>query len=83
MIAIIACALVLALIEAPLIVLTAGLVVVIVAGILVAATAGLFPATPIFFVFGYAVIAQLPTPADEFWPRWCCCPALRSRCSFW
>jgi uncharacterized membrane protein YccC len=44
-------ALVLALIDAPLIVFTAGLVVVIVAGILVAFTAGLFPATPIFFVF--------------------------------
>ncbi|MDJ0337686.1 FUSC family protein [Cryobacterium sp. PH31-O1] len=69
MVAIIAFALVLAIIEAPLLVLTAGLVVVIVTGILVAATAGLFPATPIFFVFGYAVVAQLPTPADEFWPR--------------
>ncbi|TFB73786.1 FUSC family protein [Cryobacterium glaciale] len=69
MLAIITLALVLALVEAPLIVLTAGLVLVIVAGILVANTAGLFPATPIFFVFGYAVIAQLPTPGDEFWLR--------------
>ncbi|TFD59978.1 FUSC family protein [Cryobacterium suzukii] len=69
MLAIITFALILALVEAPLIVLTAGLVVVIVAGIVVAAMAGLFPATPIFFVFGYAVIAQLPTPGDEFWPR--------------
>ncbi|TFD87923.1 FUSC family protein [Cryobacterium serini] len=69
MLAIITFALILALVEAPLIVLTAGLVVVIVAGIVVASMAGLFPATPIFFVFGYAVIAQLPTPGDEFWPR--------------
>ncbi|TFD22272.1 FUSC family protein [Cryobacterium sp. TMS1-13-1] len=69
MLAIITFALLLALIDAPLIVLTAGLVVVIAAGILVASTAGLFPATPIFFVFGYAVIAQLPTPGTEFWPR--------------
>lgn len=69
MLAIIAFALGLAMIEAPLIALTAGLVAVIVAGILVANTAGLSPATPIFFVFGYAVIAQLPTPGDEFWPR--------------
>ncbi|MDJ0347856.1 FUSC family protein [Cryobacterium sp. PH29-G1] len=69
MLVIITVALVLAVIEAPLLVLTAGLVVVIVVGILVASTAGLFPATPIFFVFGYAVIAQLPTPGAEFWPR--------------
>lgn len=69
MLAIITFALVLSLIEAPLLVLTAGLVLVIVLGILTASTAGLFPATPIFFVFGYAVIAQLPTALDEFWPR--------------
>jgi hypothetical protein len=61
--------LLLAMIEAPLLVLTIGLVVVITVGILVASTAGLFPATPLFFVFGYAVIAQLPTPGSEFWSR--------------
>ena len=69
MLAIITFGLVLALVDAPLIVLAAGLVVVIVAGILVASTAGLFPATPIFFVFGFAVVAQLPTPGEEFWSR--------------
>lgn len=69
MLAIITGALVLAVLQAPLLVLTAGLIVVITVAILVTATAGLFPATPIFFVFGYAVVAQLPTPGAEFWPR--------------
>jgi hypothetical protein len=49
--------------------LTAGLLVVIVVGILVASTAYLLPGTPIFFVFAYAVCAQVPTPADEFFTR--------------
>ncbi|TFD81902.1 FUSC family protein [Cryobacterium psychrophilum] len=62
-------ALVLAVAQAPLFVLTLGLVAVLAVGIIVASTAGLFPATPVFFVFGYAVVAQLPTPGDEFWPR--------------
>jgi len=69
MLAIITFALGLAVFQASLLVLTIGLVVVITTAILVAATAGLFPATPIFFVFGYAVVAQLPTPGAEFWPR--------------
>jgi uncharacterized membrane protein YccC len=42
---------------------------VITAGILTASTAGLFPGTPIFFVFAYAVCAQLPTPTAEAGPR--------------
>jgi len=61
--------LVLAVLQAPLLVLTLGLVTVLTASIVVASAAGLFPATPVFFVFGYAVVAQLPTPGDEFWPR--------------
>jgi len=69
MVAFIALGLVLAVSQASLLVLTLGLVVVIVIGIVVASTAGLFPATPIFFVFGYAVVAQVPTPGDEFWAR--------------
>ncbi|WP_241983341.1 FUSC family protein [Cryobacterium tagatosivorans] len=54
---------------APLPVIAAGLVVVITAGILVASTVGLFPRTPVFFVFAYLVCAEVPTPADEVWPR--------------
>jgi hypothetical protein len=69
MITVIAFGTFLAVIEAPLLVLTIGLAAVISVGILVAATAGLFPPTPLFFVFGFAVIAQLPTPGSEFWPR--------------
>ncbi len=46
-------------------VLVLGLVGVIVAGILAASTWGLFPGTPIFFVFAYAVCAQVPTPPGE------------------
>lgn len=69
MMTIIAVALLLAILDAPLLALTIGLVVVIATAILVTATAGLFPATPIFFVFAYAVVAQLPTPGAEFWPR--------------
>jgi Fusaric acid resistance protein-like len=49
--------------------LAAGLLVVIGVGILIASTAHLLPGTPIFFVFAYAVCAQAPTPADEFWVR--------------
>lgn len=62
MLSFIALGLVLAVAQASLLVLTLGLVVVISLGIVVASTAGLFPATPIFFVFGYAVVAQVPTP---------------------
>ena len=69
MLAIIASALMLAVVQASLLALTAGLTVVITLAILVTATAGLFPATPIFFVFGYSVVAQLPTPGTEFWSR--------------
>nr|WP_052542721.1 FUSC family protein [Cryobacterium roopkundense] len=69
MLSFIALGLVLAVAQASLLVLTLGLVVVISLGIVVASTAGLFPATPIFFVFGYAVVAQVPTPGEEFWPR--------------
>ncbi|KFF60019.1 hypothetical protein JF66_07225 [Cryobacterium sp. MLB-32] len=69
MLVIIAGGLVLAVSQASLLILALGLVVVITLGILVASTAGLFPATPIFFVFGYAVVAQVPTPGDEFWVR--------------
>jgi hypothetical protein len=56
-------------IGASLLLLTAGLLVVIVVGILVASTAHLLPGTPIFFVFAYAVCAQVPTPADELLTR--------------
>ena len=41
--------------------LTLGLVVVIVLGVLLISTTGLFPGTPLFFVFAYAVCAQVPT----------------------
>lgn len=69
MLAIIAFGLLLAVVQAPLWVLTGGLLLVIVVSILVASTAGLFPATAIFFVFGYAVVAQIPTAAGDVWPR--------------
>ncbi|MGO4691422.1 FUSC family protein [Glaciibacter sp. 2TAF33] len=49
--------------------LAAGLLAVIVVGILIASTAHLLPGTPIFFVFAYAVCAQVPTPADEYGVR--------------
>lgn len=51
--------------EATLPLLVLGLLGVIVAGLLVASTWGLFPGTPIFFVFAYAVCAQVPTPPGE------------------
>jgi uncharacterized membrane protein YccC len=54
---------------APLPVLTLGLAGVIIGGILAASTGGLLPGTPIFFVFAYAVCAQMPTPAAEVLPR--------------
>ena len=52
-------------IGAELLLLVLGLVGVIVVGILVASTWGLFPGTPLFFVFAYAVCAQVPTPPEE------------------
>lgn len=57
--------LVLAVTLAPLWLVVVGLVAVIAGGILVSAAGGLFPATPIFFVFAFAVCAQTPTPTDE------------------
>ena len=69
MLAIITFALVLAILDAPLPVLTGGLVLVLTASILLARTLGLFPGTPIFFVFGYAVVAEIAVPAGEFGPR--------------
>ncbi|MDH6237949.1 FUSC family protein [Cryobacterium sp. CG_9.6] len=69
MLAFIMCGLVLAVVQASLVGLTVGLVIVLAVSMVMASTAGLFPATPVFFVFGYAVVAQLPTPEAELWPR--------------
>lgn len=41
------------------------LAVVVAGGIALAARFGLFPATPLFFVFGFLICAEVPTPADE------------------
>ncbi|MEC5152300.1 FUSC family protein [Cryobacterium sp. GrIS_2_6] len=62
-------ALIVAIAGASLPLLTAGLLFVVAAGILIAVTAGLVPGTPLFFVFAFAVCAQVPTPAAEFGPR--------------
>lgn len=69
MLAIITFALTLASLGAGLLALTGGLVLVLTASIVLARTLGLFPGTPIFFVFGYAVVAEIAVPAGEFWPR--------------
>ena len=42
---------------------------VLIVSILLARTLGLFPGTPIFFVVGYAVVAEIAVPAGEFGPR--------------
>ncbi|WP_241977038.1 FUSC family protein [Cryobacterium sp. Sr8] len=65
----IALGLMMAVAGAPVPVVAAGLLLVITVGILVASTVGLFPGTPVFFVFAYLVCAEVPTPADEVWPR--------------
>ena len=69
MLSIIAFALTLASLNAPLPALAGGLVLVLIGSILLARTLGLFPGTPIFFVFGYAVVAEIAVPAGEFGPR--------------
>lgn len=38
---------------------------VIVTGVLLTATLGLFPPTPLFFVFGFLICAEIPTTSDE------------------
>ncbi|MFC5928214.1 FUSC family protein [Cryobacterium melibiosiphilum] len=69
MLAIIAFALTLANFGAGLLALTGGLVLVLTVSIVLCRTLGLFPGTPIFFVFGYAVVAEIAVPAEEFGPR--------------
>jgi uncharacterized membrane protein YccC len=59
----------LAVVGAPLWLLTAGLVVVLVTGVLLVNTMGLFPTTPLFFVFAFAVCSQVPTEAEQVLPR--------------
>jgi uncharacterized membrane protein YccC len=54
---------------APLWLLAAGLVLVLVTGVLLISTMGLFPATPLFFVFGFTVCSQVPTEPDQVLPR--------------
>lgn len=56
-------------IGAPLELLTLGLVVVLVLGVLLISTMGLFPGTPIFFVFAFTVVSQVPVAPAEVLPR--------------
>ncbi|WP_240036788.1 FUSC family protein [Leifsonia flava] len=50
---------------APLGLVAAVLGLVIVGGVLLTVTLGLFPPTPLFFVFGFLICAEIPTTADE------------------
>ncbi|KQX08515.1 hypothetical protein ASC59_09200 [Leifsonia sp. Root1293] len=54
-----------AVVGAPLGLVAAVLGVVIVGGVLLAASLGLFPPTPLFFVFGFLICAEIPTTVDE------------------
>lgn len=65
----IAFGLVLAAVQAPLWLLTVGLVAVLVSGVLLVNTWGLFPATPLFFVFAFTVCSQVPTDPEQVLPR--------------
>lgn len=69
MVASIAFGLVMAAVGAPLALLTLGLVLVLVLGVLLIATMGLFPGTPLFFVFAYTVVSQVPVEREEVVPR--------------
>jgi uncharacterized membrane protein YccC len=59
----------LAVLGAPMWLLTVGLVVILVTGVLLVNTVGLFPGTPLFFVFAFAVCSQVPTEAGQVLPR--------------
>jgi uncharacterized membrane protein YccC len=59
----------LAVLGEPLLLVTTALVVIVAGGTLVVTALQLLPSQPLFFVFALLVCANIPTTADDAWPR--------------